>query len=857
MKKLLCFALALVMVFALFTLAACKSETGDTSGTSSNAGTESTSGGDSSDILVTPFPEGTYTYKDAVSKLASNWNPHTYETNDDEYPRQYLRVGLYDFFYNDALHPIEGKEAYTGYVIVPEMAASDPVDVTEQIKEEHPEFNIPDSATKGYAYTIDLNQSATWQDGTKIDADTYVYSMQQLLNPDLKNYRATDYYSGNFCIAGAEFYANQGQTKTIAPNTVIANDGLADLDAFLEKYGDEIAYVDWEYSFGEVYDYDTKTWGDLPDDYTSGAQKTKFTISEMKDIFIDAVVNRWGYDEATALEFFAAEASVDWIYPSDIDYSTVGCFKSGEYQITLVFGKSLSGFYLYYALTNNWIVYEDLYESCLEQKGDAWFSTYNTSVETTMSYGPYKLVSYQTDKNMRFEKNDAWYGYTDGKHIYTDPEDGLTYNMYQTTAVDCQVVEEAATQKSMFLKGELMTYGLQADDFEEYRNSDRTYVTPEATIYFLIVNGNETAIKNREAASDFDTSKYDLETLLLTSFRQALAVTYDKELFASTVSPARSGGYGLIGTAYISDPETGTRYRDTDQAKKTLLNFYGIDLDDYNGDLDAAVAAISGYDPVLAKELFTKAFEEAISRGYITDADNDGKSDQTIEIEYCASVVNSFIELTIGYLNEKLADVIKDTPFEGKVLFKVSAPYGDEWVAKIKGGLSDVVLGGWSGSELDPFSVTDVYVNPTYQYNAQWFDASSVQIELELNTAGIGETEKRETLTGSLRNWSDALNGATVKFSNGNEYCFGDGIVDYETRLEILAAIEGAILSTYDYIPMLQNASMQLVSKQIFYVVDEYNPIMSRGGIAYLKYEYNDAEWAEYVASQDGGVLKY
>ena len=66
---------------------------------------------------------------------------------------------LYGFYFNDALHPVEGKKDYEGYVIVPEMAASDPVDVTEKIKASNPEFGIPESATKGYAYTCLLYTS--------------------------------------------------------------------------------------------------------------------------------------------------------------------------------------------------------------------------------------------------------------------------------------------------------------------------------------------------------------------------------------------------------------------------------------------------------------------------------------------------------------------------------------------------------------------------------------------------------------------------------------------------------------------------------------------------------------------------
>ena len=55
---------------------------------------------------------------------------------------------------------------------------------------------------------------------------------------------------------------------------------------------------------------------------------------------------------------------------------------------------------------------------------------------------------------------------------------------------------------------------------------------------------------------------------------------------------------------------------------------------------------------------------------------------------------------------------------------------------------------------------------------------------------------------------------------------------------------------------MMQNASAALLSQQVYYVVEEYNPICGRGGIQYLKYNYNDAEWAAYVA-ENGGELQY
>ena len=801
---------------------------------------------------------GKYIFKDDVSTLATNWNPHTYQTTDDSYPADFLRDGLYMFIFNDELHPIEGKEPYSGYVIVPEMAASEPVDVTEQVKAEHPEFGIPESATKGYAYTIDLNPDCVWEDGTPINADTYVYSMQRLLDPKLQNYRATDYYSQDLSIAGAEAYANAGQVVKVdngvakaytMENLVKGEDGAYATEEGFPVYLAVNYALDW-------------TSGNTLKDYVDGYGESYFSMTNWETLvgmmdenglipltdenyalYADVTTGNpaWGETEADLPNYFIIEKT----YP-EVGFETVGLYKTGEYQITLVLSKSLSGFYLLYNLSGNWIVKEDLYEANLKPTGDTFTSTYNTSVETTSSYGPYKMVNYEADKNMHFVRNENWFGYKDGKHVYVDPEDGETYPFYMTDEIDTQVVAEAATRKLMFLKGLVMGYGLQAEDFAEYRNSDYIYFTPSETIYFLILNGYLDKLNEREAAEDFDTEKFDLQTMTVMNFRKAVALTYDKEDFAATVSPARSGAYGILGTAYLYDPETGSRYRDTDQAKQALCAAYSVNVEDY-ASLDEAAASITGYDPVAAKEFYKAAFQDALDLGYITDKDGDGVCDQTIRIEYSASSLSAFMDRTIAYLNEKMAEVTKDTPFDGKVEFYLSAPYGTDWSNKIKQGLSDTVLGGWSGSRLNPYSITDVYVNPNYAYDAQWFDATKV--ELTINIGG-------EDLTTTLKAWSDALNGATVTIGE-KEYNFGADQADVETRLNILAAIEVTILGTYDYLPMLQNASAALLSQQVYYVVEEYNAIMSRGGIMYLKYNYDEAEWKEFVDSQPDGTLSY
>ena len=848
MKKFLALLLVLTMVLSL---AACGNKPVETQPVE-------TEGADP--VETTPAAPATYTWKDAVTTLASNWNPHTYQTNDDSYPADFLRVGLYGFYFNDELHPKDGMEPYAGYVIIPEMAAALPVDVTEQVKAEHPEFNIPESATEGFAYVIDLNPNAVWEDGTPINADTYVESMKRLLAPELLNYRATDYYAGDFCVAGAEAYVNSGKV-VINDNGVTAAFTVADLVAGEDgnyTFNGEPVWIavgypiDWcggnslkDYfeAYGDAY-FGLDTWDEL---VALMDEEGKVPCNDATLALLAGVTttnDAWGESEADLHNYLVYQQT----YP-EVGFETVGCYKTGEYQITLVLGKSLAGFNLLYNLSGNWIVEPNLYDACLTEQDGVWSSTYNTSVETTLSYGPYKMVSYQTDKAMRFERNENWYGYTDGNHQYVDPTDGETYDMYMTTTVDTQVVAEAATRKMMFLKGELMSYGLGAEDFATYRQSEYCHATPGDSIFFLILNGHMESIQNRESAADFDQAAFDLETLTLTSFHKALGLTYDKDLFAATISPARSGGFGIIGSKYIYDPDTGAKYRDTDQAKQVLCDFYGVDVSAF-ASLDDAVASITGFDPVQAKEFYAQAFAEAIEAGFITDADGDGVSDQTIKIEYALSSDSDFMTRTVDYLNEKAAEVTEGTPFAGKILFVKSAPYGNEWSDKIKQGLADTVLGGWSGSALNPFGLTDLYTNPAYQYDAAWYDATTVELTINVPVNGV-DTD----VTMSLKQWSDCLNGATVAI-DGVEYNYGSGQIDVQIRLNILAAIEGKILESYNYLPVLQDGSMALLSQQVFYVIDDYNPILGRGGIAYAKYNYTDAEWVEYVASQ-GGELQY
>ena len=125
--------------------------------------------------------------------------------------------------------------------------------------------------------------------------------------------------------------------------------------------------------------------------------------------------------------------------------------------------------------------------------------------------------------------------------------------------------------------------------------------------------------------------------------------------------------------------------------------------------------------------------------------------------------------------------------------------------------------------------------------------------EITINIGGVD-------YTASLVEWNDIMTGTahTITAADGTtkEYSCGEADNDPETRLDILAALEGAILLQYDFIPIMDASSAGLRGMQIKYFTEDYVFGMGRGGIKYNTFNYDDEAWDKYVTEQ-GGTLNY
>ena len=149
-----------------------------------------------------------HTYNEYISQSPTTWNTHNGTTDADTYVQGYTEIGLYDFTLSDDR---------STYAFIDEMATGDPVNVTSQYVNR---FGITETDASntayGKAWEITLNPDATWENGEAITAEDYVWSMERVLSPDMKNSAAATYITGDYEIYNANNYYNAGSEGNYA-----------------------------------------------------------------------------------------------------------------------------------------------------------------------------------------------------------------------------------------------------------------------------------------------------------------------------------------------------------------------------------------------------------------------------------------------------------------------------------------------------------------------------------------------------------------------------------------------------------------------------------------------------------------
>ena len=744
---------------------------------------------------------GFYTSLDYMGGTTGlNWNPHTWETNDDSYVLGYLQTALYDFVLN-------GEK--NGYTIIPEAAAELPIDVTADYVGQ---YGIEEGES-GKAWLIKLNPLVTWNDGTKINAETYEYSMKTLLDPIALNRRADSFYAGDFEVYGAKAYFYDGKVSYGMVGSALADAYANGTALYIDMWG--------FYGLEGAPDAD----GNLCPNYV-----------EINDtvLYCDPADGSWVSAKDIYDYYFAPGAAYESYAPSYLylqqtlgvkTWEEVGCKAVGEYELLLVTANPVeeAGFYVPYNLSSYPLVKKDLYESCqtwydkdgnvVEAGSENAFSmttTYCTTIDTTVSYGPYNFTYFELDKQLTFERNESWFGYHDGLH----------YGQYQTDKISCQVITEHKTALQAFLAGEIDGVGMDSSDMETYASSDRLLYTPESYTTKLTFNTDKAKLE--------EIGK-NAVVLTIPEFREAFSLAINRETFCSSFTASHVPGYGLLNYMYCYNPFTGELYRDSDYAKKALVDLYGIEYGDGKAyaDLEEAYDAITGYDPTKANALMKTAGEKALADGLW-----DGTSEVVLDFRVYSS--DEIYVKMFTFFDDSLKEVCKGTAFEGKI--KLQMTEDPDYYETMYSGNATIIFSTWGGAAMAPFGVL-------YQCYCDAADGSGNQMEVgyETEKVPVTITVDGKTVTASLQEWAKWAQGDVIDTINEVLGKFAD--YEYDVRCEIFAQLEYTYLSSFVTIPLYYRNGASLLSRKVDYATTDYLQVIGYGGIRYMTYNYTDAEW--------------
>jgi ABC-type transport system substrate-binding protein len=761
--------------------------------------------------------EKVYTYHDYTSALTSsmNWDVLSWETNDDSAITDYIISGFYTFKMNSDK---------TGYSVVPEAASAMPVDVTSEYVGT---MGVKEGET-GKAWRIALNPDLCFNDGTMVNADDYIYSMQQQLNPKILNRRADSWYDGTFSIVNAKNYLYAGKTTY---------DAIPAAAEELLAAGTEV-YLDMSF-WGIVGAPDAD--GNPAPQYVSVADETLYrdaAVEEGQDE--DWVSAKYLFDNYLAAGAPYNSYAADYLKVAntakEVTWDDVGLKKVDDYTIDFILENPVAepAFYVPYNLSGNFLVKKDVYEACktfydadgkeveTEEEAETVKSDYCRSLENTVSYGPYMLTSFQLDKEYTLSRNEAWFGYHDGKHV----------GQYQTDNITVSVIADHATAMLAFEKGEIDGVSLQSEDMEKYAASDYIAYTPQSYTTKLTF-----AMDYNKLVSHGTNS----QILVIDEFRKGFAFALDANDFATAYTAAGTAGYGMLNYMYCYDPFTGALYRDSEAAKKALVELFDMTYGE-GGDyatLDEAYDAMTGYNMEYAQQLMAVAADKAIEAGIW-----DGESAITLDIRVYTS--DTIYVQMYNYFKAQLAEAVKGTKFEGKIDMTMT-PDADYYNTMYSGG-ADMIFTTWGGATMDPFGVfARCYCDAA--------DGSGNQMEIGYDTAAISLTYdfggEIGELTDTLQHWAMWANNATSDVPVIYEALGAFADYAYSTRCEVVAGIEHAFMNWFPTTSLYYRNVASLNSQKINQGSDIYLTLIGFGGFEFMTYNYDDAEWADYIANNE------
>lgn len=858
-----------------------------------------------------PTGEGVYTYNSYLQASPKTWNVHTWEENTDSYIQSFTEMGLYDCIYNVDENGKEGYKFVTE--MAGEMpVAVRPADITDEELdnfgfESNPQLGQfwdialnPNAVFENgdpinadtYVESMKLllspkmvnRRADSYYAGTLqlINAERYYKQQKETKEPAYRFYKesASDIPSDNNFANDGMYYLNIGAYTDYAESvfvgldqsqanfyTVLNNRSKKDKDNVelaAQRILDAAKYYCFKYVTHSEANEDWKDTLEKGDPYSISDASMLDTYIDLydfddKDVFVRAVLDStpklddpttyitYSRDQLIAdiSTFVAAIGSGrgatgkpwNWKLPlfgnyfndDTLDWSKVGLRKISDYKIRLYLAKPITELDLKFSLTGNWIVHVDKYNSLTQNLGGINVTRWATdNASNYISYGPYKLTYFKTDDSFTLTKNEKWYGYTDGQHE----------GQFQMTDLKCRIIKTHETVKEEFKKGSLDEFNLQRADMVELSGSSKIMYTPESYTTKISFNSDRSKLHSR------GTDEISKTLLANEDFRKGISLIIDRSDVVKATTGGSPSNY-LLNDLYLTDVEKGESYRSTTQAKGVYNAVYSK-LGGENGG-EALEATKYGLNYAYGIKLMKGAYEAELAS---TDA-NTIKEGQKMEIEF--RVFDDQSEVTIDLYN-RLNNIFKRAGTEIGLDLSIKLVKDEDYYNSAKRGNYDMIFSTWGGAAINPWNLMQVYLDKDFDGNCEYgFAKTQDKVNYSIDVNGDGEITADETR--SYHNWYQYLNDTLIDLIYDEDTYesmeeFNEAYaVRHNQRLNILAGLEAGILSRFQAIPLYARNSADIMSFKVEYITKQYINLIGYGGIRFMKFNYDDAQWANLIST--------
>lgn len=327
------------------------------------------------------------------------------------------------------------------------------------------------------------------------------------------------------------------------------------------------------------------------------------------------------------------------------------------------------------------LVEPELFES--GYNSDKTTTTYGSLDNIPPSYGPYVLESWEQDQKFSFVRNETYHN----------------KDRYAIEKIDGPIIADQSARIDEFKAGNLDVAGVSGVYYPDFVDNPGLYITPSNQFMRLDFSIDRTRGGKQSG---------DHESLILKEddFRQALMVGIDRNAFVQgPVAPAEPL-VGYVSNIHRTHEDDPMFYNDTPQ-HLDLVEELGLDED-------------GGYNPVLAKELFDKAYDNLVEKGEINDGDK-------VSVEYAYYDVESNVNIAV-WLKGHFEDLFGNDKFEWKNKGRGQDDHRDH----IDAGDFDIAFAGLSGGNYMTVILFDMVYGADDFYSGQGFDIRGTELTAEV-----------------------------------------------------------------------------------------------------------------------------